>query len=71
MSEPNGDWLEGDEETTIFLAALAAKLELPTDISLLHRGMNGLRYGMATVGECADKIIKDYLSGELAERLAS
>jgi hypothetical protein len=60
----------GGEETTIFLAALAAKLELPTDVTLLACGMQGLRYGMATVGECADKIIKDYLNGALAERLA-
>lgn len=60
-----------DDETNIFLAALRARLEMPTNVVLIHRGMAGLSYGAASVGQVCNKIINDYLSGELAERLAA
>lgn len=59
-------------ETEIMLAALAVRLELPTDVDLLHRGLTGLRYRpTTTVREAADRILADYRSGELAQRLAA
>lgn len=54
----------------IYLAALAVRVNAPSDVKLLLAGVRHLRgWERATVEQAAESIIVDFKTGELEERI--
>lgn len=52
-------------KTELFINAMRAKLELPCEVTLLAKGLDGFDYSPeTTVEEAADKIVELFLESE-------